>query len=443
MKVGFTSIAVVLGALSCGNRVIDNDRVRATDPTAPTSIVATVSSVPDAGAAWRDAGEARPDAGTAVACARGATSAATQSWRRSFGDNDVLELASVASDSEGAALIAMPGGASKFDASGTLVWSKPFGALVATNVTGDAYVAGTFSGTSDLGGGAVNAPDGTDAYVVKLDSEGAVIYSVVLGGAAEANATGLAVDLDGNAFVSGPGLGTVKLDATGRQLWGHPLSGHIAVDSQGNVLVTGGLTGTATFGNETLESAGGQDVFLAKLDGDGNFLFANRYGDAGLAQYGEAVAVDPSDDILVSGVIDGSVDFGDGPLGVPAGTCSSETWCAQAGFVAKFDPSGRHLWSRARAPIRTLPGIASDSRSNVLVSGAYPGNAPPYRLPLLLEFTSAGADLTPSNQPNWALEAAGAGRGVTFDPCDNVLWGLSLSPAPGANGQSLLAKFSF
>ncbi len=44
----------------------------------------------------------------------------------------------------------------------------------------------------------------------------------------------------------------------------------ISVDGNGNLYVTGQFTGTATFGTTTLTSSGSNDVYVAKLDIDGN-----------------------------------------------------------------------------------------------------------------------------------------------------------------------------
>lgn len=100
------------------------------------------------------------------------------------------------------------------------------------------------------------------------------------------------------------------------------------------------------------------------------------------------------------------------------------------------------MWSRARAPVRSLPSIASDSQGNVLVSGASPGDAPPYRLPLFIRFDATGNELPLPPHFDAGLLAGGAGHGVAFGPCDDVVWALSISLSPGANEQSVLVKLA-
>lgn len=364
-------------------------------------------------------------------------------WRRALVDGDIREPASVAVDAAGNAFIAGPAGDTvKLSESGSVLWSKPFGSLVATDPEGNAIVSGTFAGTLALGPRSVTAAGGTDVYVAKVDEAGTVLYGVALGGATDESVSALAVGPDGSAVVSGAGLGTVKIDAAGRPSWKRDFFGALAVDSSGNVLATGALTGTASFGGDPLKSAGGEDVFVAKLDGEGHHLFSRRFGDSGVTQHGEAIAVDLAGDIVVSGVLDGTVDFGGGALSVPAGTCPAEAWCKQAGFVVKLDPSGGHVWSRSRAPVRSIPGLALDSRGHILASGAYPGDAPPYRTVLFLELDADGNEL--SRRLESRLTDAGAGHAIAVDRCGNVVWSLSVPTDPGAarGAVSILEKLA-
>ncbi len=68
----------------------------------------------------------------------------------------------------------------------------------------------------------------------------------------------------------------------------------IAIDSQGNQYVTGSFRGTAAFGNHTLTASGDnwtEDIFAAKLDPAGNWLWAVKAGGIDYDE-GNGIAVD-------------------------------------------------------------------------------------------------------------------------------------------------------
>src|SRR5205814_1754525 len=117
---------------------------------------------------------------------------------------------------------------------------------IAVDGEGDVLVTGEAAGNVDFGGGPLgDAGIGFDIFVVKLDSTGSHLWSKRFGDAANQGGAG------------------------------------IAVDAAGGVLVTGFLAGTADFGGGSLPSKGSADVFVAKLDADGGYLWANRFGDLG------------------------------------------------------------------------------------------------------------------------------------------------------------------
>jgi hypothetical protein len=103
-----------------------------------------------------------------------------------------------------------------------------------------------------------------------------------------------------------------------------------AIDSAGNVVVTGSLQGTATLGT-FVQGAGGNDALLAKLDPDGKPLWIERFGDP-QDQYGSAVTTwlaSGQNDVVLVGNFQGSIDFG------------TTTLVSQGGydfFVAEFGP---------------------------------------------------------------------------------------------------------
>ena len=163
-------------------------------------------------------------------------------------------------------------------------------------------------------------------------------------------------------------------------LWSHQSFGTqeasgfgVTVDAFGNVYVCGWFTGTVDLGGGTLTSAGDQDGFIAKYNAAGALIWSQRFGGPRRdAAYG--VAVDPMGNVLVTGRFGQSVDFGGGRRG------GKSDW---DGFIAKYDPSGGHLWSRCFGDDKELEGdfdrdegfsITVDDRNGaVLVTGHFDG----------------------------------------------------------------------
>jgi len=110
-----------------------------------------------------------------------------------------------------------------------------------------------------------------------------------------------------------------------------------AVDIAGNVILAGGFDGTIGFGDgaATVTTAGGFDVFVAKLDPDGKQLWIKSFGDFD-KQFASDVAVDDEGNIVVVGFVRGQIDFGFGPV---SGGAEPEL------FVAKLDPGGQGVWA--------------------------------------------------------------------------------------------------
>lgn len=111
----------------------------------------------------------------------------------------------------------------------------------------------------------------------------------------------------------------------------------VALDPEDNIILTGQLSGEADFGGGAITSAGSIDLFVAKLDPAGKHLWSKRFGDAG-SQTGMSVAADKDGNIVVAGYFDGTLDFGGGPL-TSAGSIDI--------FVAKLDGAGNHIFSKA------------------------------------------------------------------------------------------------
>ena len=195
----------------------------------------------------------------------------------------------------------------KFNAAGSALLHSTFlggsgddrGLAIALNASGNACIAGSTSSTNfpTLGGIQVsNGGGASDAFVTKYTPAFGWVYSTYLGGSGLEQATGIAEDSSGNAYVTGitqsqnfpfvspvqgPGGGAfddafvAKVNPTGTVLlYATYLGGNatdqgtaIAVDSRGNALVTGKSASTDFFtvGAYQVAMAGVYDAFVAKI----------------------------------------------------------------------------------------------------------------------------------------------------------------------------------
>ncbi|AUX21890.1 hypothetical protein SOCEGT47_023860 [Sorangium cellulosum] len=231
-----------------------------------------------------------------------------------------------------------------FDPAGGLLWARRFGdgfdqqaRAVATDRLGNVMVVGDFAGELDLGGEPLRSAGDLDVFVASFDALGGHRWSKRFGDAGPQRARAVAVNGAGNVIVGGEFSGTIDLGGGPRtagegdavfvaELTGkgeHRFSrslgeqgaslGQLLVDGAGNVLLSGGFRGNVQIGGGSLESAGGDDVFVAKLDPDGGALWSQRFGGAG-ADRATGIAIDPEGRVFVTGAFTGSVEFGEARL---------------------------------------------------------------------------------------------------------------------------------
>lgn len=286
----------------------------------------------------------------------------------------------------------------KLTPSGAFVWGKRYGDLapqqgksIAVDQAGNVLVTGDFYSKVDFGGGPMLSGGATDAYVVKLDTNGNFLWNKRFGDAANQTSTSIAVDAAGNAVITGTlngaadfgggvltsaGLGDVfiaKLDSSGNHLWSKrfgdasdQLGTGVATSPTGNVVVTGYLSGGAlSFGGANLINQGGNDAFLVQLDPAGNHLWS-RLGGGPSNQSGLSVAVDPAGNVGMTGYLAGTADFGGGVL---TGLGLADI------FIAKYDAAGNHLWSKAFGDSATQFArcIAMDANGDSIITGLMSG----------------------------------------------------------------------
>ena len=218
--------------------------------------------------------------------------------------------------------------------------SPGFGfAKIAVDVSGNVVVAASFSVATDLGCGALNAPEGGGTFVAKFDASGNCVWS--------------------KAF-DASGFNTLAVDAAGSIV----LGGHFGAMGGPPPMQAGG--GSVDFGGGALVSAGNADLFLAKLDTTGGHLWSKRFGGTDNEGGTVAIAIEPAGGVWMTGVIATAVDFG-------GGTLTPDAWGNV--FVAKFDAAGAPLWSRRFAGTDVVQGatIAADHLGRAVVAGDFVG----------------------------------------------------------------------
>jgi hypothetical protein len=206
---------------------------------------------------------------------------------------------------------------------------------IAVDGSGNAYVTGyTFSSNFPTQNPFQGALDGgSDAFVTKLNIDGQTLaFSTYLGGSGGDPGNGIAVDISGNAYVTGetwssnfptqnPFQGTsggnvdafvTKLNSDGQTLsYSTYLGGSnwdlgygIAVDGSGNAYVTGD-TNSSNFPTKNPFQGvlgGGKDVFVTKLNSNGQMLSYSTYLGGSSEDSGRDIAVDSSGNAYVTGV---------------------------------------------------------------------------------------------------------------------------------------------
>ncbi|MBW2523280.1 MAG: hypothetical protein JRI23_03855 [Deltaproteobacteria bacterium] len=250
---------------------------------------------------------------------------------------------------------------------------------------GGTGVGGTGAGAGGAGGSAAGGTGGTGGGGGSATA-GDHLWSKGYGDSVSDWGAAVATDSSGNIVMTGRFEGVVdfgggditsnaedivlaKFDPAGNHLWSKGFGGSsfdegyaVAIDGSDNVLLTGYFDDIADFGGGNLVASGG-DIFLAKFDSSGNHLWSKDFGDANL-ETGNGVATDGSSNVILTGRFNGTVDFGGGDFVANSTSC----------FLAKYDSAGNHVWSNW-FPSSVGNGVATDAAGNIVIAGSLSGSA--------------------------------------------------------------------
>jgi hypothetical protein len=298
-------------------------------------------------------------------------------------------------------------------------WAKQFeiynnsgfseGHAITTDNQGNVYTSGIFEQTVDFNPspdiayylGASTNPG--QVFFQKMDAEGNFIWAKKLDYLSFCTVKKIATDSNNNLYIVGefsgtgdfnPGLGTdnmtsnglhdifiLKLDQNGNYIWSKQIGGlyddhieSITIDSQGDIYTTGGFKGIVNF-------AAGTSAFILTSNGDFDAFIQKFNSDGSFAwvksfggnsdDYGYDVAVDSQGNIYSTGYFKDIVDF-DTDSSIYNLTANGITTDI---FVHKLSPNGDFLWAKQMEGTSNekSSSIAVDTQSNVYLTGIFGG----------------------------------------------------------------------
>jgi hypothetical protein len=287
----------------------------------------------------------------------------------------------------------------KIDNSGNWLWATRAGGInddsgtsIVADDNGNCYVTGYFNDTAMFGSYSLTSNGDSDIFVGKIDNSGNWLWVTQAGGIDVEYFSAITIDDFGNSYVTGmfeetatfgynsltssgyADIFVAKINNSGNWQWATQAGGSspdigksIAIDGNGNCYVTGDFEGSAIFGSYSLTSNGAEDIFVAKMDENGNWIWAIRAGGLDFDN-GRSITVDDADNCYVTGDFVGSVIFGSYFL-ISNGSKNI--------FVAKLDGNGNWVWvTQAEGmSIQFGSGIAIDDNANNYVIGEFYGTA--------------------------------------------------------------------
>ena len=225
---------------------------------------------------------------------------------------------------------------------------------VATDRDGSVFSVGFFNGTVDfdpgVGADELMSAGRNDIYITKLTDRGELAWAHRIGGSGLDRATAVAVDRDGNVLVTGTFAGR---DANNTSF---------------------GVDFDPGPGSHELRPSGGTstiNAFVLQLNNDGDFVWASKLEGDGTIRP-NAIAADGMGNVITTGSFTNRFDFDPGA----PGNILTSTGDTDA-YVSKLDPNGAFVWAKQLGGSESVIGydVAIDDSGMVYTVGAFQGTA--------------------------------------------------------------------
>jgi len=315
-----------------------------------------------------------------------------------------------------------------------------------------------------------------DVLISKMTIDGDLVWARQIGGSQQQTANDLCFDNTGHLYASigcngtadfDPGAGVfnltsagindivvLKLDSAGNFNWakrmgsvGYDWGNAIIGDNLGSIYLTGSFENTVDFDMGTGVAnltASGDDIFVAKYDTAGNYIWAIRFGSTTDLDEGQALNIDPAGDIYIAGNFGNTVDFNPGaPIFNLISAGSSDV------FVLKLTPAGNFIWAdRFGGSLAQEPyAIETDAFGYAYVTGTFFGSSDFDPGTGTVSLSSAGQTdafimcLTPAGALSWVKKIGTTyfddARAIVIDAQNDIyisgsFWGtVDLDPGTG------------
>lgn len=280
-----------------------------------------------------------------------------------------------------------------------------FGTSMSINTKSEIYAIGNFTGTINWDSDGLDSTFSSkvaNIFISKIDGHGNLIWIKVLGGDSIVNIQSIAVDQYDNSYTIGYFSGTVdfdpssgisnltsrgksdifilKLDCNGNIKWVRQFGGSfdeqgykIELDATRNIYITGWFEGTMNISNTTLKVSpkNHNEILMTKLDSLGSMIWSKSLG-IPTGDNRHSFILDKTGNIYFTGMFHGKVDFNPGKEKY---YLKSKHYIAK--YISKFDLNGNFKWAKS-VEINThnvAPVIAVDKEGNLFTSGHFEGTA--------------------------------------------------------------------
>ncbi|HEV7347167.1 SBBP repeat-containing protein [Telluribacter sp.] len=321
----------------------------------------------------------------------------------------------------------------KYNSLGKLIWAKKAGEAgiiegrsLAVDEQGGIIFTGIFYGNATFSPSNITSVGSGDVFVGKLSSQGDFVWVTQAGGQNTDYALDIAVDKHGNSYICGYFIGPTKFGETnlniyggldifvakinneGTFLWAKSAGGNfediaksITVDSNGNVYLTGSFSDSARFGSSTLLSKGSKDIFICKYSTEGNVNWVKAAG-GNSVEGGNGITLDINGDIYITGQFYETISF-------------ESNFLTSQGlgdiFIAKYNLNGNLLWAQQTGGngFDFANSIVAGTNGRIYIAGYFTGATTIGKTSLVSEGERdvLVCSFSTNGNPIWAKKAGG------------------------------------